>query len=363
MAASGDWRHPPGDTREMQGIAQLGFGILVIVALLGAWKALHPRAPSPSMPGEAAIEMDRPDNPSQPDGHEGITRKASRTPGATHRSPEESAIREAALTTESSGQPCHEGLTLPPGWKVLERCFPNRAPADAIVQRLRDNNLHATSAKARGGAYVVRYQPLSEAKAREAGEAALAARQPGGGDLYELNILQDDDIDSFTWQVSMPCPDGWRDAGPFKLTAYVLAQEQDFPDEPRVEDPCGLKGDYSHPFLFGQGVRMQGSGITNDGRLIHFKGRNCFEILDCPRTALGLCARAGRTIAVDPKVITLGSEVLVEDIGYRIAEDTGGGIRGDHIDVYYGTELRLRQAWAHSREDRRVCVKPRLMAM
>jgi hypothetical protein len=253
-------------------------------------------------------------------------------------------------------------LTLPPGWKVLERCFPNRAPANAIVQRLRNNNLHATSAKA-GGAYVVRYQPLSEARAREAGEAALAARKPGGDDLYELNILHDDDIDSFTWQVSMPCPDGWKDAGPFKLTAYVLAQEQDFPDEPRVQDPCGLEGDYSHPFLFGQGVRMQGSGITNDGRLIHFKGKNCFEILDCPRTAVGRCARAGRTIAVDPKVIALGSEVLVEDIGYRIAEDTGGGIRGDHIDVYYGTELRLRQAWAHSREDRQVCVKPRQMAM
>ena len=278
-------------------------------------------------------------------------------------SPEEVDSPATVETTTRSSPPCHEGLTLPPGWKVLERCFPNSAPANAIVQRLRGSNLHATSAKAPSGSYVVRYQPLSEASARAAGEAALAARRPAKGDLYELRVLHDDNISSFTWQVSMPCPDGWRDAGPFKITAYVLAQEMDFPSEPRVEDPCGLTGDYSHPFLFGQGVRMQGSGMTSDGELIHFKGKNCFEILDCPRTAVGRCARAGRTIAVDPKVIALGSEVLVEDIGYRIAEDTGGGIRGDHIDVYYGTELRLRQAWAHSRENRRVCVKPRQMAM
>jgi 3D (Asp-Asp-Asp) domain-containing protein len=53
-----------------------------------------------------------------------------------------------------------------------------------------------------------------------------------------------------------------------------------------------------------------------------------------PITATGTSARAGRTVAVDPKVIPLGSRVYIEGVGERIAEDIGGGVRGRHIDVY-----------------------------
>jgi 3D (Asp-Asp-Asp) domain-containing protein len=56
-----------------------------------------------------------------------------------------------------------------------------------------------------------------------------------------------------------------------------------------------------------------------------------------PITATGTAARAGRTVAVDPKVIPLGSKIYIEGLGERIAEDTGGGIKGNHIDVYLGT--------------------------
>jgi 3D (Asp-Asp-Asp) domain-containing protein len=56
-----------------------------------------------------------------------------------------------------------------------------------------------------------------------------------------------------------------------------------------------------------------------------------------PITATGTTARAGRTVAVDPKVIPLGSRVFIEGVGERIAEDVGGGVKGHHIDVYLGT--------------------------
>lgn len=48
-------------------------------------------------------------------------------------------------------------------------------------------------------------------------------------------------------------------------------------------------------------------------------------------TATGTVATAGRTIAVDPSVIPLGSEVLINGVIY-IAEDTG--VKGKIIDLF-----------------------------
>lgn len=50
-------------------------------------------------------------------------------------------------------------------------------------------------------------------------------------------------------------------------------------------------------------------------------------------TATGTTATAGRTIAVDPDVIPLGSTVIIDGNEY-IAEDTGGGIKGKTIDLF-----------------------------
>lgn len=50
-------------------------------------------------------------------------------------------------------------------------------------------------------------------------------------------------------------------------------------------------------------------------------------------TATGTQATEGRTIAVDPKVIPLGTEVIIDGQSY-IAEDTGRAIKGNKIDIY-----------------------------
>lgn len=50
-------------------------------------------------------------------------------------------------------------------------------------------------------------------------------------------------------------------------------------------------------------------------------------------TATGTQAAAGRTIAVDPSVIPLGSTVVIEGHEY-VAEDTGAGIKGKTIDLF-----------------------------
>lgn len=50
-------------------------------------------------------------------------------------------------------------------------------------------------------------------------------------------------------------------------------------------------------------------------------------------TASGARAEAGRTIAVDPDIIPLGSTVIINGQEY-IAQDTGGAIQGNRIDIY-----------------------------
>ena len=60
------------------------------------------------------------------------------------------------------------------------------------------------------------------------------------------------------------------------------------------------------------------------------------------RTCSGTIAKKG-TVAVDPKVIPLGTRLYVacpgatQDYGYAIAEDIGGAVKGDIIDLYYET--------------------------
>ena len=57
-------------------------------------------------------------------------------------------------------------------------------------------------------------------------------------------------------------------------------------------------------------------------------------------TAMGMPVREG-AVAVDPRVIPYGTILYVESVdgrfnyGYCIAEDTGGGIKGNRIDLFY----------------------------
>lgn len=51
-------------------------------------------------------------------------------------------------------------------------------------------------------------------------------------------------------------------------------------------------------------------------------------------TYTGKVAKRDHTIAVDPKVIPLGSRVYIEGLGIRYAEDIGGAIKNKRIDIY-----------------------------
>jgi 3D (Asp-Asp-Asp) domain-containing protein len=55
-------------------------------------------------------------------------------------------------------------------------------------------------------------------------------------------------------------------------------------------------------------------------------------------TFCGSRARVGRTVAVDPTVIPIGTPIYIEGIGWRLAEDIGSAVKGKHIDVLLSTE-------------------------
>ncbi len=60
------------------------------------------------------------------------------------------------------------------------------------------------------------------------------------------------------------------------------------------------------------------------------------------RTASGTRARVGE-IAVDPRVIPLGTTVYVEGFGELRAEDTGGAVKGHIIDIYMSSRSQCRK--------------------
>jgi 3D (Asp-Asp-Asp) domain-containing protein len=59
-------------------------------------------------------------------------------------------------------------------------------------------------------------------------------------------------------------------------------------------------------------------------------------------TATGKEVGAG-IIAVDPDVIPLGTKIEIKNMGFFTAEDTGGKIKGNRIDIYFDSKKEAQE--------------------
>ena len=48
-------------------------------------------------------------------------------------------------------------------------------------------------------------------------------------------------------------------------------------------------------------------------------------------------------IAVDPKIIPYGTRLEIKNMGYFVAEDTGGKIKGNRIDIYFDSKAEANE--------------------
>ncbi|MEW6055209.1 MAG: 3D domain-containing protein [Bdellovibrionota bacterium] len=144
--------------------------------------------------------------------------------------------------------------------------------------------------------------------------------------------------------------------GRFRNTYYYVVREQDYEHLPKNDVLLAPEGEVLARVskAFREALDIEGTGRLIDGRLVNFArlkaGRIRYIVTTSPfGLGVGNCElRPFRTVAVDPKTIPLGATVrIAETVGMVLpngeihdgiwhAEDRGGAIRGDRIDLFVG---------------------------
>ena len=107
-----------------------------------------------------------------------------------------------------------------------------------------------------------------------------------------------------------------------------------------LNDPVTAKTvSYSTSLLATEAIKSNAKSLGNYKLTFYCPCAVCNGAADA-KTASGTTPTEGRTIAVDSSVIPLGSRGYIEGYGVFIAEDTGGAIKNNKIDVLVSSHSR-----------------------
>jgi 3D (Asp-Asp-Asp) domain-containing protein len=145
----------------------------------------------------------------------------------------------------------------------------------------------------------------------------------------------------------------------FRLSFYWIAYESDYANESYNTAIYTRAGYYigSFPSAFVFELKLEGSGILRDGRVLNYDGEcnygmgTCFKTLALDQHPLGAGVQGRplepfRSIAVDPRFIPIGATVYVPELvgvllpdgtrhdGCLRADDMGGAIKEHKLDFF-----------------------------
>ena len=154
----------------------------------------------------------------------------------------------------------------------------------------------------------------------------------------------------------------------FHLRFYWMAMQERFDiyaEEVEVYTPRGFYlGEFSASFV--KALRLEGSGVLSDGRVVNYGGNcrygegTCFREVDSDTYPYGQGAGKRplvpyRSVAVDPRVVPIGEPLYIPELdGLRFpngmihdgcvrADDTGGAIRERKLDFFVVSRRNFKE--------------------
>jgi 3D (Asp-Asp-Asp) domain-containing protein len=158
------------------------------------------------------------------------------------------------------------------------------------------------------------------------------------------------------WGVSAPAQPG-KYLGRFKVTYYWAVDESEYSSSQSQAlylADGSLLGRFSSAFI--KAFKVEAAAKLRDGRCISYlKQRGRAEVVDKFLGYGGHKLEELKSIAVDPRIIPLGSIVYIpqaENVvvdgkvqsGVFYAHDIGSAVKGKHIDVFVGARGNMRAA-------------------